>query len=109
MRLITDILREIRKGRPVEEATQALADVVRAVDETGKKGSVTITLNVIPSKHGGPEKMLVAEIKAKKPIADIPQAVFFSNEEGDLHRVDPRQEEMELGIADPTLHGAARA
>ena len=44
MRLITDVLREIRKGRPVEEATMALADVVRAVDETGKDGSVTIRL-----------------------------------------------------------------
>ena len=43
MRLFTDILREIRKGRPVEEASHALADVVRAVDETGKPGSVTLT------------------------------------------------------------------
>ena len=43
MRLITDILRDIRKGRPVEEATTALADVVHAVDETGKEGSVTIS------------------------------------------------------------------
>lgn len=53
MRLITDVLRDIRRGRPVEEATNALADVVRAVDETGKKGSVTITLTISPSKHGG--------------------------------------------------------
>ena len=96
MRLITDILREIRKGRPVEEATLALADIVRAVDETGKAGSVTITLTVKPAKHGGPEKTLVCEVKAKKPIAEIAPAVFFSDADGDLHRVDPRQEEMEL-------------
>jgi hypothetical protein len=94
MRLITDILRDIRKGRPVEEATTALADVVRAVDETGKEGSVTITLKVKPAKHGGPEKTLIAEVKAKKPIAEIAPAVFFSDDDGDLHRVDPRQEEM---------------
>ena len=96
MRLITDILREIRKGRPVEEATLALNDVVRAVDETGKPDSVTITLTVKPAKHGGPEKTLIAEIKAKKPIAEIAPAIFFSDDEGDLFRVDPRQEEMEL-------------
>jgi hypothetical protein len=107
MRLITDILREIRKGRPVEEATQALADVVRAVDETGKKGSVTITLNIIPSKHGGPEKTLVCEVKSKKPIADIAPAVFFSDQDGDLFRVDPRQEEMALSEANPTVHARA--
>jgi hypothetical protein len=90
------VLRDIRKGRPVEEATMALADVVRAVDETGKEGSVTITLKIKPAKHGGPEKTLIAEVKAKKPIADIAPAVFFSDDDGDLHRVDPRQEEMPL-------------
>lgn len=96
MRLITDVLRDIRKGRPVEEATMALADVVRAVDETGKEGSVTITLKIKPAKHGGPEKTLIAEVKSKKPIADIAPAVFFSDQDGDLHRVDPNQNEMQL-------------
>lgn len=96
MRLFTDILRDIRKGRPVEEATMVLADVVRAVDETGKEGSVTVTLKIKPSKHGGPEKTLICEVKAKKPIAEIAPAVFFSDKDGDLQRFDPRQEEMEL-------------
>jgi len=102
MRLITDILRDIRKGRPVEEATMALSDVVRAVDETGKEGSVTITLKIKPAKHGGPEKTLVCEVKAKKPISEIAPAVFFSDGDGDLHRFDPRQEEMELKEATPS-------
>jgi hypothetical protein len=112
MRLITDILRDIRKGRPVEEATMALADVVRAVDETGKEGSVTIVLKIKPAKHGGPEKTLIAEVKSKKPIADIAPAVFFSDNDGDLHRVDPRQEEMPLGEVQtdkPRADAAARA
>jgi hypothetical protein len=111
MRLITDILRDIRKGRPVEEATMALADVVRAVDETGKEGSVTIVLKVKPAKHGGPEKTLVAEVKAKKPIAEIAPAVFFSDGEGDLHRVDPAQETMSFAEAggDTTAKAAAPA
>lgn len=107
MRLITDILREIRKGRPVEEATYALADVVKAVDETGKPGVVTITLTVKPAKHGGPEKILQCDVKAKKPRADIAPAIFFSDEEGDLFRIDPRQEEMELSEVNPTKHASA--
>jgi hypothetical protein len=109
MRLITDVLRDIRKGRPVEEASMALADVVRAVDETGKEGSVTIVLKVKPAKHGGPEKTLLAEVKAKKPIAEIAPAVFFSDAEGDLFRIDPRQEEMPLGEADPAAHARPRS
>ena len=107
MRLITDVLRDIRRGRPVEEATSALADVVRAVDETGRAGSVTITLTVKPARHGGPEKTLIADVKAKKPIAEIAPAVFFSDVDGDLHRVDPRQEEMPLGEAGATSRSKA--
>lgn len=109
MRLITDVLRDIRRGRPVEEATNALADVVRAVDETGKEGSITITLKVKPAKHGGPEKTLICEVKAKKPIAEIAPAVFFSDDSGDLHRVDPNQEEMDLKEAPRGVDASARA
>jgi len=94
MRPITDILREIRRGRAVDQATRMLTEVVRAVDETGKAGTVTITLTVKPEKGGGSQKTIGVAVKAKKPEADIPEAVFFSDPEGDLHRSDPTQEEM---------------
>lgn len=94
MRLITDVLREIRKGRAVDQASRELAEVVRAVDETGKPGEVTIKLKVKPEKGGGSQKTIVAEVKSKKPTGDIPEAVFFSDPDGDLHRTDPAQTEM---------------
>jgi hypothetical protein len=96
MRPITDILREIRRGRAVDQATRLLSEVVLAVDETGKPGEVTITIKVKPAKEGGSEKTLQAIVKAKVPNADIPEAVFFSDQSGDLHRADPAQSEMEL-------------
>lgn len=99
-RLITDILRDVRKGAAVEEATNALSDVVRAVDETGKKGAVTIVVNVVPAPHGGPEKQIIVEVKSKKPIASIAPAVFFSDQDGDLHRADPTQEDMKFAPAE---------
>jgi hypothetical protein len=58
MRPITDILREIRRGRAVDQATRLLSEVVLAVDETGKPGEVTITIKVKPAKEGGSEKTL---------------------------------------------------
>lgn len=94
MRPFTDILRDIRRGRAVDQATQALADVVRAVDLTGKPGTVTLTLTIKPEKGGGSQKTIIASVKAKKPEADIPEAVFFSDPDGDLHRSDPSQSEM---------------
>lgn len=94
MKLITDILREYRQGRAVDEASERLAELVRAVDETGKVGTLTIVLKVKPEAGGGTQKTIAAEIKMKKPEQPLPEAVFFSDEEGDLHRADPKQPEL---------------
>jgi len=102
MRPITDVLRDIRKGRAVEQATRLLAEVVRAVDETGKAGSVTLTLTVKPEKGGGSQKTIMCAVKHKKPEVDIPEAVFFSDADGDLHRSDPQQSEMFTEAKAPT-------
>lgn len=94
MRLITDILREYRNGRAADLATRKLADLVRAVDDTGKAGSLTIVFKVKPEKGGGSQKTIACDIKAKMPESELPEAVFFSDEEGSLHRADPQQREM---------------
>ncbi|WP_298699219.1 hypothetical protein [uncultured Brevundimonas sp.] len=91
MRPITDVLREMRKGRIVEDATEALHEVVKAVDATNKAGSVTLKIKVKPSKDGGWEKTLSAAISTDVPRPDMPDAVFFSNADGDLVRDDPEQ------------------
>lgn len=99
MRPITDVLRDIRRGRAVEQATRLLAEVVRAVDETGKPGEVTMTIKVKPEKGGGSQKVILCSVKANKPEGDIPEAVFFSDPDGDLHRTDPAQAEMAFSDA----------
>ena len=96
MRLITDILRDIRKGKAVDEATEAFAEVVRAVSSTGKPGSVTIKLTVKPTQADSAEKTLIAEITKKQPMATIQPATFFADDDGNLFRTDPRQAEMPL-------------
>lgn len=94
MRPITDVLREYRRGVAVDQASRLLAEVVRAVDETNKPGEVTITVKIKPDKGGGAGKNLAVLVKSKRPERDIPEAVFFSDPEGTLHRSDPTQSEM---------------
>jgi hypothetical protein len=94
MRLITDILREYRNGKAADIASRKMAELVQAVDDTGKGGMLTITFKVKPEKGGGSQKTIACDIKAKMPEGDIPEAVFFSDEEGGLHRSDPQQREM---------------
>lgn len=94
MRLITDVLREIRKGRVVDQASEVLAEVTRAVDVTQKPGEVTIKIKVEPAKGGGSQKVLTAKVSCKKPLEDLPQGIFYSNADGDLVRNDPDQGDL---------------
>jgi len=105
MRLITDILREYRNGRAADLASRKLAELVQSVDETGKPGTLTITFKVKPEKGGGSQKTIACDIKAKMPEDDLPEAVFFSDQEGSLHRADPQQREM---FTEAGAHRAAR-
>lgn len=101
MRPVTDVLRDIRRGRAVEQATRMLAEIVRAVDETDKPGELTIKLKVKPEKGGGSQKTITCDVRMKKPETDIPEAVFFSDPDGDLHRSDPSQAEMFTDTSKP--------
>lgn len=94
MRPITDVLREYRKGRAVDLASQRLAELIMAVDETNKAGEITVKIKVKPAKGGGSEKTLHIDVKSKIPEVDLPEAVFFSDSEGNLHRTDPAQQEL---------------
>lgn len=100
MRMFTDILREIRKGKIVDQASRQLAELVRAVDETGKSGKLTLELTVKPDKGGGSQKIIAAAIKISIPREDLPEAIFFSDDEGDLHREEPRQGKLFTELSD---------
>jgi hypothetical protein len=100
MRPITDVLREYRKGKAVDLASQRLADLIVAVDEANKAGEITIKIKVKPQKGGGSEKTLAIDVKSKIPEIDLPEAIFFSDNEGNLHRTDPAQSELRFKDAD---------
>lgn len=108
MRPFTDVFREIRKGRAVDQATQLLAEVVAAVDATGKPGSVTVEMVVRPEKGGGNQKTIAVKIKAKRPEHDVPESVFFSDVDGNLHRSDPDQAEMFGDASERAVSGGRR-
>lgn len=94
MKLITDTLREIRKGVVVDEASEQLAAVVRAVQETQQGGTVTLEISVKPRPGDADAVVVACSVKSKPPRAKLPDAIFFIGEEGDLLREDPNQAEM---------------
>lgn len=79
------------------ELTEKLAQLIRAVRETGKKGSITLKLDV--AKLNGRDEnavKIVPAIKLTTPELAPYESVMYSTADGDLLRDDPRQQKLEL-------------
>jgi hypothetical protein len=99
MRAATDQLRDIRGGEMVEELTENLAQVVNAVLATGKKGSLTLKLNVDPASKGDAVVTITDDIKVTIPREKKAGTLMFALPSGSLQRQDPRQTELNLSAA----------
>lgn len=94
-RLFADFIREQANGRTHDELTTALADIALAVRETGKKGSITLTIAINPMKGMTGAVQITDAIKVSKPSKDRPAPVFFVTESGRVQRDDPLQPTFE--------------
>lgn len=84
-------LESLRGGDAVKELDEELADVLHAVEVTGKPGKLVLTLIVAP---GGARKvLLVDQVKPTKPQAEKAKTVFFTKS-GRLFEVDPDQGQL---------------
>lgn len=97
-------LREIRFGECLDELTKEIGTLVAAVNNTGKAGSITLTIKLKPVGGGAIE--VSDDIKAKIPLLPKGSSVFFATPENNLVRNDPRQPQLE-GLKDVSTATAA--
>lgn len=86
-------LASIRYGSLSDEFESKLRELVLAATETGKKGSLTLAITIVPRKDGQVE--VVDDLKAKLPEHDKGATILFATPEGNLMRQDPRQLELD--------------
>jgi hypothetical protein len=82
----------LRNGAVVTELGDRLAGLIQAVRETEKSGSLTLQLKVVPAVSGSAEVVAVeAIVKVSTPQPSLGKSIFFTTEEGNLLRKDPKQ------------------
>ena len=91
------VLNQLHRGSAVADASDALAEVVRAVRENGKKGKLTLSITVVPLSKGDAVD-LVCEVTTKIPKPNKGSSLFFVADDGTLLRNDPRQGELKLTV-----------
>jgi len=107
VRPFADWLREQARGHSHEELGEGLHELVSRVVDTGKKGSLTYTVTVEPTK--GTNALTVHdEIKLRLPENARDASLFFTDANGNLSRSDPNQLTFE-GIREVPAPAAAVA
>lgn len=101
---ITETLHHLGAGCLMDDAAEALSQLVLAVDQTGKPGSMTIKINV--RKATGAALAVAGDLTIKKPAEPKIETLMFPTPEGNLLIEDPRQQKLELravsGASAPT-------
>ena len=93
-RPIVDSLRKIRGGAFLDEASGQLAELVSAVDATGKGGKITLEISVKKMSKGAVGVLGIVKLSKPKELPDT--TLMFPTPEGDLLTEDPRQQKLEL-------------
>lgn len=80
-----------RRGELDAEAAIGLAEVIDAAQQTGKAGTLTITISVKAPRPGARRVTVVDKVAVRKPTHDPEDAVYFIGPGGTLLRDDPDQ------------------
>lgn len=97
IRPITDTLRLLQGGVFLDTCSEQLADVVKSVDDTGKAGKLTITLDI---KKSGGAMAITAKVTNKSPEAPPDADLLWPTIEGNLSIDNPNQRKLDLRVAD---------
>ena len=95
VRPITDTLRHIGGGVFIDIASDKLAELVAAVDSSGKSGKLTLDISVKKATRGG-AMLISGKLRLTKPAEEAMEAMLFATPEGNLVVDDPSQMKLEL-------------
>lgn len=91
VKLFTNFLQELQDGGINHELSDQLNELVRAIDSTGKAGSLTLRVKISPNKRTG-MVFVDTEIKLNNPIHDRPSSMFYIDpHDSNLVRNNPKQ------------------
>lgn len=89
-------LQDINNGQFADQLADDVQALVNGVRLQGRKGSLTVKLEISPRKGNVNALNLVGRRDLKLPQEEPVESVFFADDTGNLHRDDPRQMALPL-------------
>jgi hypothetical protein len=91
VRPFDEFLSELRRGQALHEAGEALQQLVKAVEETGKPGSLTLTIKLVPDAKYETAVGVSDDLSVKLPKPSKGASLFYMDGSHNLVRHDPAQ------------------
>lgn len=91
----------MNNGIVINDLDDALRSATKSAADAGAKAKVSLELTVLPNGEGAggtPLFKLDAKIKVGLPQPPRLPSVFFADDDGNLTRRNPKQEEMKLTL-----------
>jgi hypothetical protein len=97
VRPFAEFLQRQSRGATHRELSEGLHQLVARVQETSKKGTLTLTVKVEPSRDG--RTLIVTDaIVLKLPEHDRQPSLWWQDSHGNLTRSDPEQLAMDVPL-----------
>lgn len=90
------VLQEVDGGKAHAVLSTMLDELVKAVDATGKKGKLDVSIGVAPVKAGNTTNLIVSVSPKLSAPADVEKSSVFFHKGGALTREDPNQPMLPL-------------
>jgi hypothetical protein len=93
------LVQELRDGRTHTEMTNGLAELLAAVKDTGKGGSITLKIEVKPAGKGAVDVdkvMIIDKITTTLPKPERGSDFYWLTDDNDLSRNHPKQGHLDL-------------
>ncbi|WP_323997230.1 hypothetical protein [Pasteurella multocida] len=90
-------LSQLNRGELNDELTEVLANVIKAVRDTRKQGSVTLNLKISMLNTRTENQIKITPmVSSKIPELDREESIVFSTADGDVLFDEPNQIKMDL-------------
>lgn len=86
-----------RRGEILTESDALMTEILTAIREHGGKGKLTLTVGLQMNKAGQIE--IQPALKSEKPRRAMSSGLYFADDDGNLSRRDPNQEDWVENIA----------
>ena len=96
---IFSTMRQIGNGSLITSMENKMQELVKAVEESGKSGKLTITIDIKKANRGNALN-IKGTAKLAAPMTEHHEALMFATEDGDLLTENPKQQKLELNTVD---------